>query len=166
MFRLVGSRDFTLHPIDFMDAGDLYGLSKMGGDSRSLMSLRVSIIGEEKGQNRSLLEWARSQAGKTVSGYTNHFWNGLTTLQLAKSMDQILTQGLYQAGLFHLHSPDSVTKNKLLRILSEVYHLQLNVVDQEAPQFCDRRLATVHSLARKVVDRTIEAQVIQMRDFG
>src|SRR5207244_1476112 len=61
---------------DFFDAEDVYGLSKNGGDSASAMVLRTSIVGEEESRKRSLLEWARSQAGKDVLGFVNHFWNG------------------------------------------------------------------------------------------
>ena len=65
---------------DYFDAEDIYGLSKAGGDMPECMVLRTSIIGEENSNSRSLLEWARNQSGNTINGYTNHLWNGVTTL--------------------------------------------------------------------------------------
>jgi predicted ATP-dependent protease len=68
-----------------VDADDVYGMSKNGGDTPDNMVLRTSIIGEERGQSRSLLEWARSQAGKHVKAIGERY--GLTcerVIQIAK----------------------------------------------------------------------------------
>ena len=150
---------------DFFDATDVYGMSKNGGEPHSLMTLRTSIIGEEKEQSRSLLEWARSQAGKNVNGFTNHRWNGVTTVQLAMTIDQILKKGLYRPGLYHVHSPAAVSKDELLRIMSRAYDLKLDVTEKEGPEFCDRTLSSVHSLSRELVTMSIEEQVIHMKKF-
>ena len=60
---------------------DEYGKSKSLGESEDCMVLRTSIIGPEWGGNkRSVVEWVLSQRGKEINGFTNHRWNGLTTL--------------------------------------------------------------------------------------
>jgi dTDP-4-dehydrorhamnose reductase len=151
---------------DYFDATDFYGTSKNSGDITSCMTLRTSIVGEERGQARSLLEWARSQAGKTVNGFTNHFWNGVTTLQFAKIVDRIFSNGLYKKGIFHLHSPDTVTKAQLLKIFSDAYALNLSVQQVEAAEFCDRSLSSQESLSRDLCTLTIAEQVREMREFG
>lgn len=149
----------------YFDADDSYGMTKNGGDTSDCMTLRTSIIGEERGQARSLIEWAKSQAGKTVKGFTNHSWNGITTLQFAESVDTILKKNLYQPGLFHVHSPDTVTKLELLKILDRVYSLNLTIDAAEASAFCDRSLASVHALTGQLGIPTIEKQVTKLRDF-
>ena len=74
---------------DLFDADDIYGLTKNAGEpGNNCMVLRTSILGEENGQSRSLLEWVKSQKGKEVNGYTNHFWNGVTTLYLAERSEE------------------------------------------------------------------------------
>lgn len=149
----------------FFDAQDLYGLSKNTGDIRDCMTLRTSIIGEERGQSRSLIAWALSQAGKPVKGFTNHLWNGITTLSFAKSVEVILEKKLYQPGIFHIHSPDTVTKAELLRIFSEVYSLDLKIEDVPGPEFCDRSLQSLHPLVRDLALPTIKEQVTELKNF-
>jgi len=54
------------------DVSDTYGKTKSMGEPQNCTTIRTSIIGEEVHQQRSLIEWAKSQNGKTVHGYTNH----------------------------------------------------------------------------------------------
>ena len=150
---------------DMFDADDLYGLSKSGGDAAECMVLRTSIIGEEKGQSRSLLEWAKSQAGKEVNGFTNHRWNGVTTLYLAEVIESIVSNNLYQRGLFHIHSPNTVDKYELLQILDKGYQLDLEITPVEANSFCDRSLTSNKDLSSIVCRKTIEEQVFEMKEF-
>ena len=148
-----------------VDAEDLYGLSKSGGDSADCMVLRTSIIGEEKGNNRSLLEWVRSQAGNEVNGFTNHSWNGVTTLYLAECIEYIVNNNLYRKGIFHIYSPKAVNKYELLQILDKVYELRLNIKPIEANNFCDRSLFSNQVMSSIVCRKTIEEQVFEMKEF-
>lgn len=151
---------------DYFDAEDVYGLSKNAGENSECMVLRTSIIGEEKGQSRSLLEWAKSQAGKDVNGYTNHFWNGVTTVYLAEVIENILLNNLYQKGLFHIHSPNTVNKFELLKIFNSAYELKFSKINEmEAKIAIDRSMSSVYELAAKVCIKTIEQQVIEMRNL-
>lgn len=151
---------------DFFDADDLYGLSKNAGENKDCMVIRTSIIGEEKGQSRSLLEWAKSQAGKEVNGFTNHLWNGVTTLYLAEVIENILKQDLYQKGIFHVHSPNTVNKFELLNIFNDVYQLNYSKINAtEAKDAIDRSMSSVYDLTKKVCVKTLEEQVREMRKF-
>lgn len=151
---------------DYFDADDLYGLSKNAGEIKECMVLRTSIIGEEKGQSRSLLEWARSQAGKEVNGFTNHKWNGVTTLYLAEVIENILEKDLYRNGLFHIHSPNTVNKYELLQIFNDVYELNFSKINAtEAKDAVDRSLATIFDLSSEVALKTIHEQISEMKQF-
>lgn len=149
----------------FFDAEDVYGLSKNAGDAADCMVLRTSIIGEERGQQRSLLEWARSQAGKEVNGFLNHRWNGVTTLHLAELIDRIIEDGLYEKGIFHVHSPETVTKHELVSMLSEVYGLGLTIHPVDAAEACDRSLASARPLCRRLEVKPLRQQLAELRDF-
>jgi dTDP-4-dehydrorhamnose reductase len=151
--------------LDYFDADDVYGTTKNAGDTADNMVLRTSILGEEKGQGRSLLEWARSQSGKKVKGFLNHWWNGVTTVYLAEIVDTILAQGLYRKGIFHVHSPNTVSKYELLSIINDVYQLRLEVEPVEVQPPCDRSLASVHSLSKQVCVKPVRQQVEEMRRF-
>jgi dTDP-4-dehydrorhamnose reductase len=150
---------------DYFDADDLYGLSKNAGENKDCMVLRTSIIGEENGQSRSLLEWAKSQAGKEVNGFTNHLWNGVTTLYLAEIIENILTRDLFEKGLFHVHSPNTVDKYQLLQIFNRAYHLNLKINPVEAKEAVDRSLASIYDLTKKVSVKTLEQQVNEMQEY-
>lgn len=150
---------------DYFDADDVYGLSKSGGDFAECMVLRTSIIGEEKGQGRSLLEWARSQAGKEVNGFLNHDWNGVTTVYLAEIIETILKNNLYKKELFHIHSPNSLNKFELVSCFNEVYNLNMKVNPVNAQTVVDRTMTSVKDLSKKVCTKTITQQVKEMYQF-
>jgi dTDP-4-dehydrorhamnose reductase len=129
------------------DPKDLYGMSKAMGEptARSLV-LRTSIIGPELDGHASLLEWLRSRRGEIVDGYTNHFWNGLTTKALAECVATIVADRAAHpaTGCYHLSST-AVSKEELLRMLDTRYGLGVTVRPREVEPV-DRRLATVHGL--------------------
>jgi dTDP-4-dehydrorhamnose reductase len=150
---------------DFFDAEDAYGLSKNAGENSECMVLRTSIIGEENGQSRSLLEWAKSQAGKEVNGYTNHFWNGVTTVYLAEVIENILLNNMYQKGLFHIYSPNTVNKYELLQIFDSVYQLGLKINSITAKDSADRSMSSLFDLTSKVCIKELQLQVSEMNNF-
>jgi len=148
------------------DGEDTYGMTKNAGENNDCMVLRTSIIGEENGQSRSLLEWAKSQAGKEVNGFTNHLWNGVTTLYLAEVIESILQLGLYQKGIFHIHSPNTVNKFELLNIFNNVYELNYSKINAtEAKDAVDRSMTSNYDLSAKVCTKTLEQQIKEMRKF-
>lgn len=150
---------------DFFDAEDLYGMSKNAGESNECMVLRTSIIGEENEQSRSLLEWAKSQAGKVVNGFTNHQWNGVTTVYLAEIIDSIIKNNLYKKGIFHIHSQLPVSKYELLNIFNEVYDLKLGINPIEADEVINRSLSSIYELSSKVCIKSIKQQIKEMQKF-
>jgi len=158
-------RKGTYSETDAFDAEDVYGLSKNAGDAADAMVLRTSIVGEEKYAKRSLLEWARSQSGKEVSGFVNHSWNGVTTVFLAEIIETIIKRGLYEKGIFHVHSPQAVTKLELLQIFNEVYDLHLKINAVEASEFCDRTLNSGRPLTQLVCTKPLPTQIQEMRKF-
>lgn len=150
---------------DYFDAEDVYGLSKCGGDMAECMVLRTSIIGEEKNNSRSLLEWTRSQSGNMVNGYINHLWNGVTTIYLAEIIDNIQELNLYESGIFHIFSDPVVSKFELLCMINEVYDLQLTINRFETSRSCDRSLTSEKDLCKKVVKKSLKIQIEEMKRF-
>jgi dTDP-4-dehydrorhamnose reductase len=150
---------------DLIDAEDLYGLSKAAGETEECMSLRTSIIGPEKTTHRSLLGWALSQKGKEVNGFTNHKWNGVTTLHFAQIAESIILDDIYKEGLFHLYSPDSMSKYEILCMFNEIFSLGMTVRPFEAPENCDRRLSSIYPLSKKISTLNIKEQVKELKEF-
>ncbi|MCX7875604.1 MAG: SDR family oxidoreductase [Melioribacteraceae bacterium] len=152
--------------LDLFDANDLYGMTKNAGENKDCMVLRTSIIGEEKNNSRSLLEWAKSQKGKEVNGFTNHLWNGVTTLYLAEVIENILKNNLYKEGIFHIHSPNTVNKFELLNLFNDIYQLNYLKINQvEAKDKIDRTLSSVYDLTNNVCTKKLEEQISEMKNF-
>tara|TARA_R100000234_G_scaffold62075_1_gene37593 strand:- start:162 stop:971 length:810 start_codon:yes stop_codon:yes gene_type:complete len=141
------------------DCLDDYGKSKSLGEPTNCMVIRTSIIGEEIHKNASLIAWAKSQKGTTINGFTNHYWNGITTLEYAKVCQQIIDSGLHSVGLFHVHSPEPVNKLELLKFISDRFKLELNINSFETENICDRTLCTNKNLVKNLNISSIENQI-------
>ena len=129
------------------DCNDLYGLSKVSGEleSKSMMTIRCSIIGHEVKSSVSLMDWFLSQPASTsVNGYTNHMWNGVTTLTFARVIHGIISKNKYSPGTIHLVPKDQISKFELLKILAEVFRRNdIEIREFEAEIGVNRTLATL-----------------------
>lgn len=122
------------------DATDRYGISKRLGESTgaNMLSVRCSILGPEPRGNRSLLQWFLSQPeGSTVRGFTNHVWNGVTTLQFAQLCESLLTGDSYDrlrahSPIFHFSPNLPLSKYELLCLCQDTFQKQVEVVPAEA----------------------------------
>ena len=146
------------------NASDIYGITKSLGEPDEATTIRTSIIGEEVGQSRSLLEWIRANKGKEVLGYTNHIWNGITCLQFAKVCKNIIDNNLFWQGVKHIYSPKSLTKYELVKLVSKIYDLDVKVSPYKTETVCDRTLTSIRN--EIVLDiPELETQLIEMKGF-
>ena len=149
---------------DKHDCSDVYSKTKSDGEPKNCCVIRTSIIGEEFNHRRSLVEWMKSMKGKAVDGFTNHTWNGLTCLELAKVVEKIIHSDWYWDGVRHIHSPDIVTKKELLSIINSVYGLDVDILDTMTEKNCYRSLKTTHNLQRYQIPK-IAKQVKDLYEF-
>ena len=140
----------------------MYGRTKSLGEPLTCSVFRTSIIGEEKGTKRSLVEWIKSNGGAQVNGFTNHLWNGLTCLQVAKCIEKMINENLFWQGVRHVHSPSPVNKLELVQLVSETYQLNLTVNPKETDQKCDRTLTTLYPIFDIP---ELKTQVAEMKEF-
>jgi dTDP-4-dehydrorhamnose reductase len=148
---------------DKYDVSDVYGMSKAIGEPNNCTVIRTSIIGEEVNQGRSLVEWVKSSANKTVNGFTNHFWNGITCLQFAKICEQIIRTNNFWSGIKHIHS-NTLNKQELVQTISDVYSLNITVTPVETPITCDRSMSTIHTTGITVPP--LKQQIEEMKEFS
>lgn len=126
-----------------VDATDMYGLSKAAGEPGGCAVIRTSIIGEAN-DDKSLLEWVRSNDGGVINGYTHHLWNGVTCLQLAKAIEKLVDNGIWYRGVIHYFS-ETVTKAALVRMIVEEYGIDVMVSDVGGDAGVDRTLSSLYS---------------------
>lgn len=131
---------------DIHDAEDVYGKSKSLGevDSENVMHIRVSTIGRELGRSTLLLEWVLSQAqGATIPGYTDHYWNGVTTNHFAQVVRGIIENDGFESGLSHLVPADELSKADLVRQIASAFgRTDLIIKDTDSGKPIDRTLST------------------------
>lgn len=146
-----------------MDCDTDYGHSKRMGECVKGTIIRVSIIGENP-KGISLLEWAKSEKGRTVQGYTNHLWNGITCLEYAKFLDYLITNNCFWEGVRHICSPNVVSKAQLLQIISDNYSLNLKIDGVETETKCDRSLCSIYKCDYQIP--SLETQLRELQAFG
>lgn len=107
------------------DVDNLYGLSKSAGEinnNRSL-TIRTSIIGHELNSQNGLVDWFLSQ--KTVFGFANVIYSGMTTNELSKIIENCILRynlrGLYQV------SSAPISKFDLLKLINNIYNSNINI---------------------------------------
>lgn len=131
---------------DAHDPLDVYGKTKSLGEIRApnVFHLRCSIIGPEARGHRSLLDWFRGQAnGAKLSGFTNHRWNGVTTLHFGRLCAGIIRENIALPHLQHLIPTGEVTKHELLLAFADSYkRADLAIAPTEAKVMIDRTLRT------------------------
>ncbi|MFP4978947.1 SDR family oxidoreductase [Paenibacillus sp. CN-4] len=116
------------------DGTSVYAVTKALGELRepNHLTIRTSIIGPEIREGGiGLMKWFMSQTGR-VPGYTRVMWNGVTTLELAKTIDSLMDQPLY--GLMHLAHPQPLSKYELLREIQTAFaKTDAEVVPDDGP---------------------------------
>jgi dTDP-4-dehydrorhamnose reductase len=139
-----GKTGFYLETSDH-DALDVYGKTKSLGEPDNAMVIRTSIIGEEVNSNRSLIEWVKSNHRKTVDGYTNHTWNGLTCLEVAKFIERCLRDDIYWEGVRHIFNTTPTTKKELVELIAVTFNIDLTIISRETTPPVYRTLSTIYT---------------------
>ena len=133
---------------DTHDTIDIYGKTKSLGEvpSKNMMNIRVSIVGPEVDSGVSLFEWVRNQpVNAQIKGYSDHFWNGVTTAAFARICLGILNNSGFVAGTHHLMPCDSMSKFELVReISSRCERADIDILELPSGNRIDRTLATVN----------------------
>lgn len=120
-----GNREEGLYKeTDIHDETGHYGMSKSLGEPANCTVIRTSIIGREKCNKRSFLEWVLSNKDKEITGWSNHYWNGITCLEYCKVMHRIIKENLFWMGVRHIYSPTPVSKYELACMIRSVFGLE------------------------------------------
>ena len=142
-----------------------YGMSKSLGELCNATIIRTSIIGEELTNKRSLLEWVKSNKGKEINGFVNHFWNGVTCLELSKIIYKIINKKLYWEGVRHIFSPKSVSKFELVSMINEVYDLTIKIIPYETEKV-DKTITTIYESNKLFNIPDLKEQIMDLCEFS
>lgn len=152
------------------DAEDDYGLSKAIGESVRMFGntlvVRCSIIGPEaSGPGYGLLGWFTSRvAGSTVEGYSDHLWNGITSLEWAKLVADRIESWLTgeRKGIIPLVQPGTArthSKAEVLAMIKRLWGVEVGI----------RVVETLHprdmTLLPSEVRKPLQEELEELRDW-
>ena len=147
-----GSRGMYNEEI-YPDAPDLYARTKSIIPEGASV-IRTSFIGEENKKNSTgLLQWILSNKGKEITGYRNAIWNGVTCLQLCKTILSLIQENIKWTGVRHIYSKKPVSKFEICSMVNRIYDLDIVINSGDASVIegtivkgrIDRTLSTVYS---------------------
>ena len=143
------------------NAIDTYGWSKYLGeiaikDRPNTLVMRVSIIGPDQNtEGKGLLAWFLSNAkGTSLKGFSNHLWNGITTLEWCKQLETLLEKtNSDQSYFFQLGTEKSYSKYEMLLLFQEYFNTDYRIETFETDKSIDRRLVPT------VISKGLEEQL-------
>lgn len=155
---------------------DLYGWTKAMGEvkAENFLNIRCSIIGPSPYEKGGLFEWLNQQPkGAVVQGYTNHLWNGVTTLQFALLCKAIIKKDAFmslrkESWIFHFAPNKPVSKYALLLLLKRYLKKDVMIKPvEDKKESVKRLLGTKYRGLKKIFTHDIPMQeaIQQLVDF-
>ena len=84
--------------------------------------IKTSIIGYELNTNASLLQWFLTTEIDEMGGWSENYWNGITTLQWAKiCYDMMLDWGSY--NIVNIPGTECISKYDLVNIFKRIFFI-------------------------------------------
>ncbi len=123
--------------------------------------IKTSIIGPEINNKKSLWEWIANNKDKKILGYTNHFWNGVTTLQWAKIALMIIKNDI-KSNVINIGSVP-ISKFNLLNLLNKKLNLNKVVTPHSADYPIDRLINT--DLIVDNIEKQIDEMIIWYKEL-
>ena len=132
---LNGDYDESIKP----DASTNYARTKILGEiiNNKDITIRTSYIGPTIHHDEELFDWFLMQVGQ-VKGYTNAFWTGITTLELAKGIEKLIE--LKFTGLYHMIPNEKISKHQLLVLIKDIWKKNNIIIKKDGLLNIDRSL--------------------------
>jgi dTDP-4-dehydrorhamnose reductase len=144
-----------------------YGSSKSLGEVNNSKdtTFRMSIIGTEiKESGTGLLNWVLKNNDKELPGWENAWWNGITTLQLAKCINQYINSPTI-SGVYHLvDNNNKINKYDLLCKINEIFKLEKLIIKTVGPKPVNKILIDTRNLISFNIP-DYDTQLKELRDF-
>ena len=113
------------------DANDLYGISKLLGETTEshAVTLRTSIIGHELQSRSALLEWFLSQEGDCRC-HTRAIFSGFPAIALAHIIRDVVIPSPGLNGVYHVASKP-ISKFDLLHLVAQRYGKTIKLIPDD-----------------------------------
>jgi dTDP-4-dehydrorhamnose reductase len=157
-------RDGNYNKNSIHDEINDYGTSKSLGELCYGTIIRTSIIGEEVINKRSLVEWIKGNKDGEINGYINHYWNGVTCLELSKIIYKIINENLYWNGVRHIFSPTTVSKYELCNMINNTYGLNIKIKEYNTEKV-DKSISSIYETIKIFNIPELEEQITRMKIY-
>ena len=141
---------------------DLYGLSKAIGEPvRPWCCVPPQLVRNWELPTAFWIGSAANPGG--VSGFTNHLWNGITTRELGRTCQRLVSGAVAHpgAGTHHIFSTD-LTKERLLQLFKSAFRLSVDIQPAPSPVAIDRRLSTTKPLCQELAVPSFEEMLSEL----
>lgn len=144
-----------------------YGSSKSLGEINNSkdVTFRMSIIGPEiKTSGTGLMNWILTNPNTELQGWDNAWWNGITTLQLAKCIETHISNPVI-TGVYHLVNNDNrINKYDLLSKINSIYGLNKTILRTQGPKPVDKILIDTRQLVNFNIP-DYDTMLLETKDF-
>jgi len=151
---------------DLRDGKGFYAQSKALGEllNKKDLTIRTSIIGPDKNLNGiGLFNWFLKQKGQ-INGYTNAFWSGVTTIQLAKTIVSLIVEDNFFEGILHLTNNTKISKYDLLLLIKEIFKIDQIELKADATYKVDKSFINTNQVFINYCP-TYKEMIYEMRDW-
>ena len=162
-FTSCSSTPMQSSDIDLPDGASTYAITKAIGEEikNEHLVVRTSVIGPElSNRTEELFNWFMSQDHE-VEGYQTAIWSGVTTLILARSIEELINKDLI--GIYHVTNNSSISKHHLLELLKRQTEKEISIIpvikNNSDKSFVDTRLKL------KLTIPSYEQMIIEMVEF-
>ncbi len=124
----------------FKNGIGFYAQSKALGEvvNSKDLTFRTSIIGPELKHNGiGLFHWFMNQTGE-IDGFTEAYWSGVTTIELAKGINEAIQQDL--TGLYQFVNNSKISKYNLVTIFNTVFRDNSIKINEKSDYKVDKSL--------------------------
>lgn len=132
-------------------AKDAYGTTKALGEIKApgSLTIRSSFIGRELAHHTELLDWFLQQAGR-IHGFANVYYSGISTIEMARIVGDMLVEHPDLTGLYQLAMPTPISKYDLLTLARRAFDRDVEIIPDHdvfsMPTLDGSRLAAVVDL--------------------
>lgn len=130
---------------DVRDGEGFYAISKAMGEieNEKDLTIRTSIIGPELNNNGiGLFHWFMKQK-ESVNGYSQAFWSGITTIELAKVIHQAILQDI--KGLIIVAGKNKIDKYSLLKLFNKIFKNDSLIVSENSKYKVDKSMQSLRT---------------------
>jgi dTDP-4-dehydrorhamnose reductase len=142
------------------DSNDIYGISKSFAEialekRNNTLIVRTSIIGISKSK-KDLLSWFLNQK-KEIFGYSNHYWNGVTTLEWCKKIEYLIKNLNNKSITVQLGTKKIYSKYIMLSIFKKIFNKKIKI-------FKKKKEHINRALMPSVFSKNLNTQLIEFNN--